>query len=298
MSTIAHRRKKAAAAARAKEPPVVAFEPWRHGAIPRMHEAWYHRRLLGYTSAQFILKRYRQTYLGWLWIVLRPAIQIATTTLFVGGFLQAQYGDRPAIIFISFSGAGWIIFERAFHWGMRSVRMTAALSKGLHMPRFLAAVSAAAPAFVDFFMHFLVAMGAVAFFIITQGTNYLAPPPQWIIAIVGLIWMVSWGLVIGLITGPLMMITKEVRYLQTYVLQLWMIVTPVVYDINHIPEKYRAIAEYNPLTAPIEMIQFGFLSTSPVPFKSLATSLITFTILLFGSLSLFSRFERAAVARL
>ena len=53
---------------------------------------------------------------------------------------------------------------------------------------------------------------------------------------------------IGLFTGPLMMITKEVRYLQMYVIQFWMIVTPIVFDIDHIPHKYRTIVEYNPLS--------------------------------------------------
>ena len=45
-----------------KELPVVAIEPYKHGALPRMREAWYHRQLMGHTATQFILKRYRHLY--------------------------------------------------------------------------------------------------------------------------------------------------------------------------------------------------------------------------------------------
>ena len=86
MSAVAEKTP-ARAAARTDELPVYAYEPWRHGALPRMREAWYHRSLMAPTAFQFVIKRYRKTYLGWLWIFLRPGIQIITTTFFFGGVL-------------------------------------------------------------------------------------------------------------------------------------------------------------------------------------------------------------------
>jgi lipopolysaccharide transport system permease protein len=285
-------------AARVKELPVYVIEPYKHGAMPRMREAWYHRELMRHTSTQFILKRYRSTYLGWLWIFLRPGIQILSTSFFFGGVLALQYGERPALIFISFSQAAWILFERSFHWSMRSVRMTNALSKGLHLPRSLASVSAAAPACVDFTIHTILAFGTIAYYSIKTGQNFLAPIPQWPIGFVGLLLLLCFGLAIGLFTGPLMQLTKEVRYIQMYVIQFWMMVTPIVFDIDHIPDKYRTIVELNPLTGPVEMVQFGFLSTSPPATVSLITTVVGLTVLVIGGFVFSSRFERTAVARL
>jgi len=296
MSAVTERRPRRTP--RPKEHPIYVIEPYKHGALPRMREAWYHRQLMGHTSTQFILKRYRSTYLGWLWIFLRPGIQILSTTFFFGGVLALQYGERPALIFISFSQAAWILFERSFHWGMRSVRMTNSLSKGLHLPRSLATVSAAAPAVVDFTIHSILAFGTIAYYSIKTGQNYLAPIPQWPIGFVGLLLLLCFGLSIGLFTGPLMQVTKEVRYMQMYVIQFWMMVTPIVFDADHIPDKYRTIVELNPLTGPVEMVQFGFLSTSRPATTSLITTLIGLTVLVIGGFIFSSRFERAAVARL
>jgi lipopolysaccharide transport system permease protein len=283
---------------RAKEVPVYVIEPYKHGALPRIREAWYHRELMRHTATQFVMKRYRQTYLGWFWIFLRPGIQILTTTFFFGGVLALQYGERPALIFISFSQAAWILFDRSFHWSMRSVRMTRSLTKGLHLPRSLASVAAAAPAVVDFTIHSILAFGTIAYYSIKTGQNFLAPFQQWSIGFVGLLLLLCFGLAIGLFTGPLMIVTKEVRYLQMYVIQFWMMITPIVFDIDHIPDKYRTIVEFNPLTGPVEMVQFGFLSTSPPATTSLITSFVALIVLVIGGFTFASRFERAAVARL
>jgi homopolymeric O-antigen transport system permease protein len=283
---------------RTKEFSVYAIEPYKHGALPRMREAWYHRSLMGHMATQFIIKRYRATYLGWFWIFLRPGIQILTTSFFFGGVLALQYGERPALIFISFSQAAWTLFDRSFHWGMRSVRMTRSVSKSLHLPRSLASASAAAPAVVDFLIHSILAFATIGYYMIKTRENFLAPIPQWPIGLVGLLMLLIFGLATGLFTGPLMDVTKEVRYLQMYLIQFWMMVTPIVFDADHIPDKYRTLVEYNPLTGPVEMVQFGFLSTSPPSTTSMITSFVALVAFVIGGFAFSSRFERAAVARL
>jgi homopolymeric O-antigen transport system permease protein len=290
--------KEARGTARVRELPVFAYEPYKHGVLPRMREAWYHRGLMSHAAVQFILKRYRQTYLGWFWIFLRPGIQLLSTTFFFGGVLALQYGERPALVFIAFSTTAWILFERSFHWGMRSVRMTRSLSKGLHLPRSLATVTAGAPAIVDFVIHSIIAFATIGYYMIKTGENFLAPIPQWPIGFLGLLLLLCFGLSTGLFTGPLMEVTKEVRYVQVYVLQILMMITPIVYDIDHIPDKYESIVEYNPLTGPIEMVQFGFLSTSPPATTSMITTFVALGVLVIGGFTFSSRFERTAVARL
>ena len=86
--------------------------------------------------------------------------------------------------------------------------------------------------------------------------------------------------------------------MQLYLIQFWMMVTPIVYDIDHIPKQYKLIVEYNPLTGPVEMVQFGFLSTSPPATTSIITTFVALTLFVIGGFVFSSRFERTAVARL
>jgi len=277
---------------------LTVIEPWRPGVFPRFREIWRHKSLFGYLGREFVMKRFRATYLGGTWILLKPGIDILSRTLFFGGLLSVHSGDRPYFIFIAFSSAGWTIFERAWHWATRGARLSLSVVRGLHFPRSTAIAATALPAFIDFLLYALVAIVGTVYYLVTRHHWYLAPPQQMVIGVAGLIMLVMLGLSLGLFTSPLNMITKEFRYVVTYANQFLYFVTPIVYPISSLPPRYRAIAVYNPLTGPIEMVKFGFVSTAPPELKSLIVSFIALGLLVCGGLWFSSRFERAAVARL
>jgi lipopolysaccharide transport system permease protein len=176
--------------------------------------------------------------------------------------------------------------------------MASSFSGGAHFPRHLTVAAAAGPAFVDFLLYVGVALIATIYFLITRGVNYLAPPEQMVVAAFGLLLLTVFGLCVGMVTGPIAAITKEVRYAIAYIIQFWYFITPIVYPISGIPEKYRPIAELNPITAPVEMVKYGFLSTAPPGTKSLISCAVGMVVVIVGGLHMFSRFERAAVDRL
>jgi ABC-type polysaccharide/polyol phosphate export permease len=274
---------------------VVAYEPWKHGVWPRMQEIWAHRHMIKYVSIQYTMKRYRRTYLGWIWIFLRPGLQIITSTFFFGGVIGVKYGDRPAAVYLSVAGAAWILFERSFHWGMRSVRMSMSLSKGLHLPRSLTSFSAAAPAIVDCVVHSLLSAGIIIYYMIHLHNNYFAPPPQWLLGFAGAALLLLFGIASGLFLGPLMIVTKEVRYLQMYVLTFWQMITPLYFAEPH---HFQKLVELNPLTAPVQLVLYGFLAASMPVATSMMSCFVCLGVLMCSGLLFSSRMERAAVARL
>ena len=75
--------------------PLSVIAPWRPGVWPRFQELWDYRSVVFWMGKEFILKRYRRTYLGALWIPLRPGMDILTQTFIFGGLLQVGSGDRP-----------------------------------------------------------------------------------------------------------------------------------------------------------------------------------------------------------
>jgi lipopolysaccharide transport system permease protein len=277
--------------------PTTVIGPWRPGVLARFEEVWRYRRLLPYLGKQFVLRRYRRTYLSWLWIPLRPGIDILSKTLFFGGLLQVSSGDRPYFIFIAFASAGWMLFERCLHWGARAGQMSKTFARGRHFPRAPALVASAAPALLDYLLYTAVAIGGVVYYVF-KGHYYLAGPAHMLIGFLGLALLLVFGLSVGLILAPLTEITKEVRYVLQYVTQLWYFVTPIVYPISSLPPKYQIIAEVNPVTAPLELVKFGLLDTAPPTAISLLSSVIALPLFLVGGLAFSSRMERKVVARL
>jgi lipopolysaccharide transport system permease protein len=293
MSAVAERPRR-----RAESQPITVITPWRPGVWHRLYELWRYRRLMPFMWKEFILRRYRTTYLSWLWIPLRPGIDIASRTLLFGGFLQIGSGDRPYFIYVAFASAGWMMFESSLKWATRAVRRGKSIAGGLYFPRTALIAGATAPAVVDFFLYAAVAIIGTVYYLLAQGHNYLAPPKQMVVGVLGLGILMLFGLSMGLFTAPIAMITKEVRYAIGYLTQFWYYITPVVYPISTLPKEYRSIALLNPITAPIEMVKFGFLSTAPPETTSLISCFIGLAVMLFGGLSFFSRLEHAAVDRL
>jgi homopolymeric O-antigen transport system permease protein len=277
---------------------VHVITPWRPGVVPRFHELWRYRSVLPWMGKEFIVKRYRRTYLGLLWIPLRPGMDILTQTFIFGGVLQVGSGDRPYFIFIAFGRAGWMIFDRALHWSARAVRFARSTVRGLHCPRSLVLAATAFPTLMDFLLYSIVAIIGLLYFLVVKGTWYLAPPQQMVVGVLGLVLMLLFGLGVGLFVAPLAANTKEVRYVITYFTQFLYFVTPIVKPLNELRGLYHTVALYNPLTAPIEMVNYGFLSTNDLEPESVFTCTITLAVIICGGLWFSSRFERAAVARL
>jgi ABC-type polysaccharide/polyol phosphate export permease len=278
--------------------PIHVIEPWKPGVFARLREVWYDRRLLRYYSRCCIQRRYKNTWLGWLWLPLKPGLDMLSKALFFGGFLGVSSGDRPYIIFFTFGTCGWVLFESLTKWGSKGLRMSNQFIRGAYAPRLPRILSLVGAASFDLFLYTIVAFAAVFYFLFAKGTLYVTPSKELVIAGLGIVLLAAWGLTVTLFTSPLSIFTRDVRYSFNYVTQFWYFITPIAYPISSIPPQYQPIAEANPLTAPVEMVKYGFLQTAPPTTKSLATCFIGLAV--FGVLGLwfFTRMERAAVQQL
>jgi len=67
--------------------------------------------------------------------------------------------------------------------------------------------------------------------------------------------------------------------------------TPIIYPLSAIPEKWRWLVELNPMTAPIEAFRALFLG-GPIPWSALATSTAITAALLAIGVVIFNRVEK------
>jgi ABC-type polysaccharide/polyol phosphate export permease len=278
--------------------PVHVIEPWKSGVFHRLRDVWYDRRLLSYYTRCCIQRRYKNTWLGWLWLPLRPGLDMMSKALFFGGFLGVSSGDRPYIIFFTFGTCGWVLFESLTRWGAKGLRMSNTFIKGAYAPRLPRILSLVGAASFDLFLYTVVAIAAVFYYLFERGTLYVTLSKGVMVAGLGIVLLAAWGLTVALFTSPLSLYARDVRYSFNYITQFWYFLTPIAYPISSLPPQYQPIAEANPLTAPVEMVKYGFLETAPPSTKSIVTCFIGLTVLGAIGLWTFMRFERAAVQRL
>jgi lipopolysaccharide transport system permease protein len=284
-----------AARSRGRRAPVHVYRPPRAFAF-RLHDLWHHRGLLRYFGKLYVQRRYRRAWLGWLWVPLRPAADLIGRVLLFGGLLSVSSGTRPYFIFYMVGATAWRFFQMGVLMATRSLDLNRSLFQKVNLPRVTAVAAAVVPAAVEAGMFALLGLVGAVYFKLTEGSFYVYVWPGTLAAVAGFALLALFVFVVGLWTAPLAAHARDVRFLVTYALGLWYVATPVIYPISSIPSQFRPLAEYNPLTAPVELVKYGLMQTAPPSQNSVVVSLVALAVLLAGGLMSFARAEAKAAA--
>jgi lipopolysaccharide transport system permease protein len=269
-------------------------------ATPSFHErlvsAWRHRALVRYFGKLYVQRRYRRAWLGWLWLPLRPTADVFGRVLLFGGLLSVSSGTRPYFVFYIVGATAWRFFQMGIMNSMRSLELNRTLFQRINLPRATAVAASVVPAAIEALSFALVGVVGMVYFKITEGSFYIAFGPSTLVALAGVALLTAFVFAIGLWTAPMSAAARDIRFLVGYVIGFWYVATPVIYPISSIPQQFRPIAEYNPITAPVEMVKHGLMLTAPPTMRSTVVSLASLAVILAGGLVWFWRMEAKAAA--
>jgi lipopolysaccharide transport system permease protein len=92
----------------------------------------------------------------------------------------------------------------------------------------------------------------------------------------------------GLLLGTLNVFARDIGQVMVVVLQLWFWLTPVVYPINIVPQRFVAAMAFNPMTALVEAYEAVLVYGTP-PSLSLCYPAILAGVLLLLALHAFRK---------
>ena len=105
--------------------------------------------------------------------------------------------------------------------------------------------------------------------------------------------MAAFAMGAGMIFSSMTTKYKDLSMLLSFGVSLYMYVTPVVYPVSSIPEKYRWIADINPLTGIFECFKYAYLGVGDFNVGMLLYSTVfIFSILLIGTV-IFNKVEKS-----
>jgi homopolymeric O-antigen transport system permease protein len=264
----------------------------------RVRHALHFPRTIGHFGWVFVTRKTRGMWLGILWVPLRPALDMLSKGFVFGGLLAVQSGDRPYLIFLTVGTAAWTFFERAAYWSFKGPQIHRRIIGRSQVPWLTITFAAFIPATVEALLYALTAIITLFYYLFTQGVFYLTLDKTTFFSVIGAAMLALYAIAWGTITGPLVVKIPDMRFVLRYVLSALYFVTPIIYATTKIPEQYRAIAEYNPLSAPIELFKYGLIGTGPPTSASIVTSVVGLATLLPLGLILVSRIERGSHRRL
>jgi lipopolysaccharide transport system permease protein len=108
---------------------------------------------------------------------------------------------------------------------------------------------------VDFGVAFVVLLGLMLLYRIPP------TPPTLTLPFFVLLSMIT-ALGFGLWFSALNVRFRDIKHLIPFVIQIWMYVTPVVYSVTLIPERFRWVLALNPMTAVVEGFRWALLGSA------------------------------------
>ena len=95
----------------------------------------------------------------------------------------------------------------------------------------------------------------------------------------------------GLALSALNVSFRDVKYAVPFLIQMGIFLTPVIYPLRYIPEKWQMLLGLNPMTGVVLGFRYALLGT-PASWSVMAVSLAVSVLLFIFGLLIFRRMER------
>lgn len=239
-------------------------------------EFWNFRELFYFFIWRDIKIRYKQTVLGALWAIIQPFFTMVIFTIFFGNFAKVPSEGVPYPVFSYSALVPWTYFSGALALSGNSLVGNSNLLTKVYFPRFAIPASAALSGILDFFIASIILFGIMIYFHIPLSLNLLF----WPVFVIPLIFL---ALGLGMIFSSLNVKYRDIKYTIPFMIQIWLFVTPIIYPISILPDKYKTLVALNPMTGIIEAFRSTVIPNKQIDFRLLLYSVIvSFLIFLLG----------------
>lgn len=258
------------------------------GRIERQYwqDLWRYRELFYFLAWRDILVRYKQTFIGILWAVIRPFLTMVVFTVVFGRLAKLPSEGVPYPILVFAAMLPWQFFANALAECSSSLITNANLLSKVYFPRLIVPTSAVIVSFVDFLISGMVLLGLMAWY------NFV---PSWQILTLPLFILIAFlaAMGAGLWLAALNVQYRDFRYIVPFIVQFGLYVSPVGFSSSIVPEQWKLWYSLNPMVGVIDGFRWAILgqNTQFLTYE-FAISLSLVFLLLITGISYFRKMER------
>jgi lipopolysaccharide transport system permease protein len=288
--TAAASNKNAPLAIPANAPAIVRIHPPRGWLELRLHELWEYRELLYFFVWRDVKVRYKQTVIGVAWVILQPLMTMGVFTIFFGRLAKLPSQGLPYPVFYFAALVPWSYFAQALNSCTTIVVSNQQVITKVYFPRLILPLAAVCSGLVDF------AIGLVVMIILTVAFQ-IHPPATVLLLPVFLLLAVLTALGIGLWTSALNALYRDVATIIPFLVQFWMLASPVAYPSSLVPVRWRWLYGLNPMAGVIDGFRWALTGRGDPPGPQMAASAAMVAVLVLGGLFFFQRVEGTVADR-
>ncbi|MDB9422503.1 ABC transporter permease [Microcystis aeruginosa CS-563/04] len=250
-------------------------------------DLWQYRELFYFLAWRDILVRYKQTFIGIAWALLRPFLTMLVFTFVFGKLARLPSDGAAPYPILVFAGVlPWQFFASSLAEASNSLIDNANLISKVYFPRLIVPTSAVIVSFVDFLLSGMILLGLMAWYNFLPSRRILTLPLFILMA-----FATSMGG--GLWLSALNVQFRDFRYIVPFIIQFGLYISPVGFSSNIVPEKWRWLYSLNPMVGVIDGFRWAIIGgDASIYWPGFLLSLALVVLLLVSGIWYFRRLER------
>lgn len=255
-------------------------------------EIWRYRDLLVMFIKRDIVTQYKQTILGPTWYFIQPALTTIMYMVVFGGIAGISTDGLPQPLFYLAGIVLWQYFSECLNKTSATFTQNQHIFGKVYFPRLISPLSNVLSNLVRMSIQFLLFLIVYVYYVAVgvdvMPNTYALLLPLLIVMLAGL--SLGFGIIISSMTTKY----RDLTILFTFVVQLWMYATPVIYPLSTITnEKIRILMGINPLTSIFEAFKYGLLGVGQFSWGGLGYSFGFMVVLLLVGVVVFNKVQRS-----
>jgi lipopolysaccharide transport system permease protein len=265
--------------------------------IEIVKNAFSYRELIAVMAWKQIIVRYKQSYLGLVWAVLKPFILMLVFTL-LNSFIGIPTGNMPYPVVAFTALVPWVFFQESTSEGVGSIVNNSQLIRKIYFPSEVFPITGVITKLVEFVINSFVLGCLMLYFGVAPAATIVWVP-------IILLYIVLASLAVALIGAALNVFYRDVGTMLPIMLQLMMYGSPVIYPMSLVKQKllvgqaagdwstflYR-LYTFNPMAGIIDAFQRAVLYGQPPDWDVMWPGLLLVAVMLPVSYAIFKRAEQ------
>ena len=273
-------------------------------------EIWRYRDLITLFVKRNIVVQYKQTVLGPLWYLIQPILTVIMNMVVFGGIAKMSTDGIPQPLFYMAGNICWFYFSDCLNQTSNTFIANAGMFGKVYFPRLIVPISTVLSNLLRFGIQLMLFLALYLYYfcrgvdIMPSALVSLADVPVTINVIVNVVFvfvfvfvmvamLAGLGLGFGILISSMTTKYRDLTILFTFVVQLWMYATPIVYPMSMVTNStLRMFILANPLTSIIESFRFIMFGEGYFSWCALAYSFIFMCVLVLIGILIFNKVQK------
>jgi len=255
-------------------------------------EIWRYRDLFSMFVKRDIITQYKQTILGPAWFFIQPLLTMVMYMIVFGGIAGISTDGLPQALFYLAGILCWQYFADCLNKTSSTFTTNQNIFGKVYFPRLIVPLATVSSNLVRLFIQLFLFLVVYVYYLVV-GVDVA---PNWYVLLFPVLVLMLAGLALGfgIIISSMTTKYRDLTILFTFVVQLWMYATPIIYPLSTIKnETVRMVMLLNPITSIVETFKYGALGIGSFSWGALGYSFGFMVVLLAVGIVVFNKVQRS-----